>query len=65
LTTYQVELEPAEWEQKNRPFLREAGANDLDAAWARISVTAGSGVFAYATVIDNITNDPTAVTMRR
>jgi hypothetical protein len=28
-------------------------------------VQSGSGVFAFASVIDNITNDPTTVTMQR
>jgi PKD repeat protein len=64
LTTFTLEIEPGEWLQENRPFLNRAGRRDLDAAWARVSITAGSGVFAYASVIDNVTNDPTTVPMR-
>jgi len=62
---YSVVLEPGQWWQDNRPFFNRAGRDDLDAAWAGVAVSAGSGVFAYASVIDNVTNDPTTVTMAR
>jgi hypothetical protein len=60
-----VDLESAEWRQTNRPLSKLAGADDLDAAWAEVSVRSGSGVFAYATVIDNVTNDSTTISMSR
>ncbi|MFV2073561.1 MAG: PKD domain-containing protein [Thermoanaerobaculales bacterium] len=65
LASYSVELDPAEWQQANRPLKRLAGAEDLDAAWAKVSVNSGSGVFAYATVADNVTNDSTTISMSR
>jgi len=65
LTTYSVDLPHAEWKQANRPFAKWAGADDLDAAWAEVSVRSGDGVFAYATVTDNVTNDSTTISMRR
>jgi len=65
LTTYSVDLAHAEWKQANRPFAKWAGADDLDAAWAEVSVRSGDGVFAYATVTDNVTNDSTTISMRR
>ena len=65
LTTYSVDLESAEWRQVNRPLSKLAGADDLDAAWAEVTVSSGSGVFAYATVIDNVTNDATTISMSR
>jgi hypothetical protein len=37
----------------------------MDRGYAKITVQSGSGVFAFASVIDNITNDPTTVTMQR
>jgi hypothetical protein len=37
----------------------------LDLGYAKITVQSGSGVFAFASVTDNITNDPTLVTMQR
>ena len=40
-----------------------AGRHDLDAAYASVTVEAGEGVIAYASVIDNATNDPTTVPM--
>jgi len=30
-----------------------------------VTVTSGSGVCAFASVVDNITNDPTTITMQR
>ena len=63
LATYSVDLDPAEWQQANRPLKRLAGADDLDAAWAEVSVSSGSGVFAFATVTDNVTNDSTTISM--
>ena len=58
-------LTAGEWRQDNRPFASQAELDDLASGWARISVTQGSGVFAYASVIDNTTNDPSTVVMRR
>ncbi len=64
LTNYELVLESERWLQDNRPFSRRAGREDLDAASAKVTVISGSGVFAYASVIDNLTNDATTVPMR-
>ena len=37
------------------------GPDAMDSGYATITVQSGSGVFAFASVIDNITNDPTTV----
>jgi subtilisin family serine protease len=65
--SYQVTLQPGEWKQESQPFLKKAGRNNLEAGYARVSVTAGSGVVAVASVIDNsaASNDPTTITMQR
>jgi hypothetical protein len=65
VATYSVELAAGEWWQDNRPFAARAELDDLPSGWARITVIQGSGVFAYASVIDNTTNDPSTVAMRR
>jgi PKD repeat protein/streptogramin lyase len=65
LEVFQIELEPSRWHQENRPLLRRAGRSDLDAASASVRVVTGNGVIAYASVIDNLTNDATTVPMRR
>jgi hypothetical protein len=59
--SYTVELAAGEWKQDNRPFALRAGQNNLASCYAKIAVTAGSGVVAVASVVDNITNDPTTV----
>ncbi|MBK9065165.1 MAG: PKD domain-containing protein [Acidobacteria bacterium] len=64
LADYQVALAPGEWKQENRPFQARAGQSDLGRGFARVSVLSGSGILASASVIDNVTNDPTNVPMK-
>ena len=64
LTSYELVIEPERWIPDNRPFFRRADREDLDAASAKVTVMSGGGVVAYASVIDNLTNDATTVPMR-
>ena len=59
--SYDVDLEAGEWAQQNRPYERLFGVTDLAAGSARIQVISGSGILAYASVVDNVTNDPTTI----
>jgi hypothetical protein len=63
LATQNRTLAPYERLQFQEPFSRIAGRDDLDAAYASVTVDAGEGVITYASVIDNATNDPTTVPM--
>ena len=65
LGNYAVSLASGQWSQATQPFLNSAGQTALDRGYARITVQAGSGVFAFASVIDNVTNDPTTVAMQQ
>jgi M6 family metalloprotease-like protein len=65
LASYTVSLASGQWVQPAQPFLNVAGQTAMDRGYARITAQTGSGVFAFASVIDNITNDPTPVTMQR
>jgi hypothetical protein len=66
LTDYTVSpLAAGQWAQETQPFKNKAGQTAMDRGYARITVQSGSGVFGFASVIDNITNDPTTVTMQR
>ncbi len=65
LTTYTVTLGLGEWQQATQPFRRLANQTSMDRGYAKVTVTAGSGVIAAASVIDNATNDPTTVQMHR
>jgi CubicO group peptidase (beta-lactamase class C family) len=58
-------LEPGGWTQFQEPFSRLAGRADVDTGYAKVEVASGNGVIAYASVIDNTTNDGTAITMKR
>jgi len=66
LTDYTVTpLGASQWAQETQPFKNRAGQTAMDRGYAKITVQSGSGVFGFASVIDNITNDPTTVAMQR
>jgi len=65
LTSYTVSLALGENKQENRPFAMKAGQANMSRGWAKVTVNSGSGVIAYASIVDNITNDPTTVVMIR
>ncbi|MEJ2580276.1 MAG: serine hydrolase [Acidobacteriota bacterium] len=58
-------LDPHGWVQLQEPFARLADRTDINSGYARITVESGSGIIAYASMIDNSTNDGTAITMKR
>jgi CubicO group peptidase (beta-lactamase class C family) len=58
-------LESGTWMQLQEPFERLAGRSDIDSGSAKVDVASGRGVIAYASVIDNATNDGTAIAMKR
>ncbi len=55
-------LDSGEYTQFNQPYLNQFGRNVLGGA-AIVQVTSGTGVVAYASVIDNGSNDPTTIPM--
>jgi len=57
-------LDPVARLQLQEPFSRIAGRDDLEACYASVEVESGEGVIAYASVIDNATNDPATMPMR-
>lgn len=61
LTSYLVTLPPGAWKQETRPFFNKAGQTNMTRGYAAVYVTTGSGVFAFASVIDNTTGDPTTI----
>lgn len=61
LATYDVSLAAGEWKQAYRPFNGVAHLSNLDGGYAKVKITAGNGVIAYASVVDWQTNDPTTV----
>jgi hypothetical protein len=65
LTDYTVSLAAGQWLQETQPFLNKAGQTAMDRGYAKVTVQSGSGVFAFASVVDNLTNDPTTVAMQR
>jgi CubicO group peptidase (beta-lactamase class C family) len=58
-------LDAGGWMQLQEPFSRLAGHTDIDAGSAMVEIESGHGLIAYASVIDNATNDGTAITMKR
>ncbi|MFI5165188.1 MAG: WD40 repeat domain-containing protein [Thermoanaerobaculales bacterium] len=65
LGEYPVSLTPGQWAQETQPFFSKAEQTAMDRGYAKITVQTGSGVFGFASLINNITNDPTTVTMQR
>ena len=65
LKSYSMGLPAGQWAQVTQPFLNYAGQTAMDRGYAKVTVESGSGVFAFASVVDNITNDPTTVAMQR
>ncbi|MFI5166959.1 MAG: PKD domain-containing protein [Thermoanaerobaculales bacterium] len=63
LGSYQVSLGPGQFQQVTQPFKNKATPSQtaMAAGYAKITVNSGSGVLAYASVLDNITNDPTTI----
>jgi hypothetical protein len=59
LVTFTMTIPAGERRQEDRPFFTKAGRSDLAAAAARVKVTQGSGVVISASVVANISNDPT------
>lgn len=47
------------------PFKTYAGRNDLEHAYAKVTVNSGSGVIVWASVVDEATGDPTTIFMKR
>jgi hypothetical protein len=65
LASYAVPLAAGQWSQRTQPFRNVAGVTPIDHGYARVTVQSGLGVFALASVIDNITNDPTTVIVQQ
>ncbi len=59
---YDVELDPGQWEQKNRVY-EFFTSSDVPAGYALVEVTEGTGIIGYGSVVDNVTNDPTTMPM--
>ena len=51
----------AEFYQYDQPF---QGGGGIDSGYAKVTVNSGSGVVAYASVIDQATGDPTTINMK-
>jgi hypothetical protein len=65
LATSELSVAGGDRLQLNEPFDRLAGRSDIDSGYATVEITQGSGIVAYASVVDNRTNDPTTVPMVR
>ncbi len=59
-----VTLAPGRWKQVNTPFSDKAGLNNLQRGSAKVAIQSGTGIFVYASVVDQKTNDPTTIPMK-
>jgi hypothetical protein len=65
LTQFGVNLAAGQWYQDIQPFRNRGGQTNMTSGYAKVTVTQGSGVIAVASVVDNMTNDPTTIQMKR
>jgi PKD repeat protein len=65
VTSYTVALATRQWRQENRPYWTRGRRIDIESGFARILVNSGSGVIAYGSVIDNVSNQPSTAVMER
>jgi CubicO group peptidase (beta-lactamase class C family) len=65
LATAQRTIAPGKRIQLQEPFDRVAGRDDITSGYAVVEVGTGRGITAYASVVDNRTNDPTTVRTAR
>jgi len=64
-TSFVLDIPGGTWVQENRVFSNRAGLEDVSSGFVLLEVIAGSGVSAYGSVVDNITNDPATMPMLR
>jgi hypothetical protein len=62
---YTESLNAGQFKQKVQPFKNVANQTNLSRGYAKVTVVSGNGVVAVASVIDNVTNDPTTIRMVR
>ena len=67
LGEYTESLAPGQFKQKARPFFNNASPQqtNMSRGFAKVTVLSGNGIVAYASVIDNVTQDPTTIGMQR
>ncbi len=67
LGEYTESLTPGQFKQKTRPFFNNASPQqtNMSRGYAKVTVLSGDGIVAYASVIDNLTQDPTTLAMQR
>jgi hypothetical protein len=58
---YNVDLTAGQYKQENKPFATKAGLTNMAAGYAKVEVVEGGGIIASASVVDNLTNDPTTM----
>ncbi len=63
--SFNLNIPAGQWRQDGEPFRRRFGVNNLSAAYVKVRVISGSGIVAYASVVDNRTNDATTFPMKR
>jgi formylglycine-generating enzyme required for sulfatase activity len=61
LTGFSVALNSAQYRQEVQPYRNRAGQTAMARGSARVKVVAGTGVIISASVVDNLTNDPTTI----
>ena len=62
--SFELTVQAGQVVQEGAPYRGLFGRTDIDGGWAQVSATSGDGVWAYASVVDNGTDDPTTIAMQ-
>ncbi len=60
--SYDIEVAAGQSVQDNQPYLARFGRSDIVGGYALISIASGSGAWPYASIVDEVTGDPTTIT---
>ncbi len=63
--TFDFSLAPGQSLQENQAFVTRANRNNINGGSAKVIARTGSGLLVYASVVDNLTNDPTWIDATR
>lgn len=63
--TYPVTIGAGQLKADNAPFSARFGRTNIRPGWAKVTVSSGSGIWAYGSVLDAVSSDPTTMSMKK
>jgi len=63
--TYSVSIPAGQVKADNKPYNARFGRTNITPGYAKVTVSSGSGIWVYGSVLDNKTSDPTTIAMQK